>query len=151
MFRKIWTHPRMLRYKSDRHEKTVQWDHNEIQTTWWKPFFPKIERNNIKHSNKLMLLFSILAECEACGEKLLVFSPSLLSLDLIEPFLKLIDENTRNPNPKAKLGGFTGNWKRNFDYLRLDGDTNAKIRDDMCEKFNKDKQVRFVFQADCAR
>lgn len=89
-----------------------------------------------------MLLFSILAECKACGDKLLVFSQSLFSLDVIEQFLAMIDENTQNPNPKAKLGGFSGSWKPGVDYFRLDGSTNIKTRDANCKKFNSDENLQ---------
>lgn len=107
---------------------------------------PEEELNNIEHSGKLMLLFSILAECEACGDKLLVFSQSLFSLDVIEHFLAMIDENTQNPNAEAKLGGFSGSWTRGVDYFRLDGSTNIETRNANCNNFNSDEnsQARFV-------
>lgn len=107
---------------------------------------PEEELNNIEHSSKLMLLFSILAECEACGDKLLVFSQSLFSLDVIENFLAMIDENTQNPNAEAKLGGFTGSWTRGLDYFRLDGSTNIETRNANCNNFNSEEnsQARFV-------
>lgn len=112
------------------------------------PLCPEEELSNIEHSGKFMLLFAILAECKACGEKLLVFSQSLSSLDVIEHFLKMIDENTQNPNPNAKLGGFTGNWKRGVDYFRLDGSTNINTRNANCNKFNSEvnSQARFVIK-----
>lgn len=100
---------------------------------------PEEELNNIEYSSKLMLLFSILAECEACGDKLLVFSQSLFSLDVIEHFLAMIDENTQNPNPDAKLGGFTGSWTRGIDYFRLDGSTNIETRNANCNNFNSEE------------
>lgn len=100
---------------------------------------PEEELNNIEHSSKLMLLFSILAECEACGDKLLVFSQSLFSLDVIEHFLAMIDDNTQNPNPEAKLGGFTGSWSRGVDYFRLDGSTNIETRNANCNNFNSEE------------
>lgn len=110
------------------------------------PLCPEEELNNVEQSAKLMLLFSILAECEACGDKLLVFSQSLFSLDVIEHFLAMIDENTQNPNPDAKLGGFTGSWTRGVDYFRLDGSTNIETRNANCINFNSEdnSQARFV-------
>lgn len=98
--------------------------------------------NNIEHSGKLMLLFSVLAECEAIGDKLLVFSQSLFSLDVIEHFLHMIDENTQNPNPDAKLGGFTGSWALGLDYFRLDGSTNIEARNASCKAFNREDNPR---------
>lgn len=117
----------------------------ENPTEWWMPLCPEEELNNIEYSGKLMLLFSILAECEACGDKLLVFSQSLFSLDVIEHFLAMIDENTQNPNPDAKLGGFTGSWSRGLDYFRLDGSTNIETRNANCINFNNDENSRARF------
>lgn len=91
-----------------------------------------------------MLQFSILAECEKCGDKLLVFSQSLYSLDVIEDFLAIINKNTKKPNPDAKLGGFSGSWTLGVNYLRLDGSTKAEARNAYCNAFNNGKQTRFV-------
>lgn len=111
-------------------------------TEWWMQMVPEEELNNLEYSGKLMLLFSILAECEACGDKLLVFSQSLFSLDVIEHFLGMIDENTQNPSDTAKLGGFTGSWARGIDYFRLDGSTNIETRNMNCNSFNSDSNSR---------
>lgn len=111
-------------------------------TEWWMPMVPEDELNNLEYSGKLILLFSILAECEACGDKLLVFSQSLFSLDVIEHFLAMIDENTQNPSESAKLGGFTGSWARGIDYFRLDGSTNIETRNINCNVFNSDANSR---------
>lgn len=42
----------------------------ENPTEWWMQICPEEELNNIEHSSKLMLLMSILEECEAIGDKL---------------------------------------------------------------------------------
>ena len=47
----------------------------------------------LEHSGKLVLLMDILRQCELIGDKVLVFSQSLVSLDLIEEFL--LAENDR--------------------------------------------------------
>lgn len=48
----------------------------------------------IEHGGKLVLLMDILNQCAFIGDKVLVFSQSLASLNLIEEFLAL--ENERN-------------------------------------------------------
>lgn len=114
----------------------------ENPTEWWMPMCPEEELNNLEHSGKLMLLFSILAECEAIGDKLLVFSQSLFSLDVIEHFLFMINDNTKNPSPDAKLGGCTGSWTAGRDYFRLDGSTPIESRNAACNSFNHETNTR---------
>ena len=63
--------------------------------------------------------------CEERGEKLLVFSQSLLSLDLIEEFLgqctALVNQGL--PSPAGR-----GKWEKNQDYFRMDGATSGMKR-----------------------
>ena len=60
---------------------------------WWSQFLkdPEDEENellNVELGSKMILLMDILKESYLIGDKVLVFSQSLLSLDLIETFLK---------------------------------------------------------------
>lgn len=124
----------------------VEAPRDENPTDWWMPLCPQEELSDLEHSGKLVLLFSALAMCEQLGDKLVVFSQSLLSLDLIEHFLQLIDENTRKPNEHAMLGRFKGSWQKGIHYFRLDGKTGSKDRDRYCKKFNEtdNKTARLV-------
>ena len=56
---------------------------------WWSQFVTDDDMTRIEHSGKLILLMDILRQCELIGDKVLVFSQSLVSLDLIQEFLKL--------------------------------------------------------------
>lgn len=114
----------------------------ENPTEWWMSLCNDDDLNNVEHSGKLMLLFSLLAECEAIGDKVLVFSQSLFSLDVIEHFLAMIDDNTQNPNPEMKLAGFTGSWAAGLDYFRLDGSTPIEARNAACIEFNREENTR---------
>lgn len=140
-----------IAYQSSRHTRTtnksldmepIENPKGENPTEWWMPMCPETELNTLDHSGKLLILFSILAECEAIGEKLLVFSQSLFSLDVIEHFLSMIDENTRNPDPLAKVGGCTGTWTEGLDYFRLDGSTPIETRNVACNRFNQKDNTR---------
>lgn len=124
---------------------------------------PEDELDILKHSGKLMVLFSLLEECEQIGDKLLVFSQSLYSLDVIEHFLQKINECTQRLNrakkskiaydeddPEAddedeelkKLGGYKGLWTQGLDYFRLDGSTNIENRNTACKYFNREDTPR---------
>lgn len=61
----------------------------------------------IENSAKMEILFCIIKESIALGDRLLVFSQSLITLDLIEQFLQM------NVVP-----GDTEKWSRNTSYFR---------------------------------
>ncbi|XP_027203767.2 transcriptional regulator ATRX homolog isoform X2 [Dermatophagoides pteronyssinus] len=60
----------------------------------------------IESSVKFTIAFAILDYCQKIGDKLLIFSQSLRTLDLIEKSLKSIKG---------------GEWKKGIDYFRIDG------------------------------
>ncbi|GFG39285.1 hypothetical protein Cfor_02210, partial [Coptotermes formosanus] len=109
---------------------------------WWKQFIEGDEIENIKCSGKLVLLFSILRECEKIGDKVLVFSQSLYSLDLIEYFLACVDTATQASETKESLDNNTGSWSLGLDYFRLDGSTSAENRSIWCRAFNREDNHR---------
>ena len=67
---------------------------------------------NVELGNKMVLLMDILKESYLIGDKVLVFSQSLLSLDLIEKFLSV-----------AAYDDTYGTWNHGKDYFRMDGST----------------------------
>ncbi|XP_055698952.1 transcriptional regulator ATRX homolog isoform X2 [Phlebotomus papatasi] len=109
----------------------------ENPTEWWVDMVPEADLDNLKVSGKLMLLFSILEECEAIGDKLLVFSQSLFSLDVIEHFLALVDDNEQAKKSNPLLAGFAGSWALGLDYFRLDGSTTIENRNIAIKAFNR--------------
>ena len=72
----------------------------------------------------------------------LVFSQSLLSLDLIELFLSYKDEEAEAEAEKAKKGQKVKYWKKDEDYLRMDGSTGAQSRSKFTANFNNAKNSR---------
>lgn len=68
---------------------------------WWSHLVPSDTIDRIEHSGKLVLLLDILRQCQLIGDKLLVFSQSLTSLDLIEEFLAI--EDLRNQATSAEV------------------------------------------------
>lgn len=80
-------------------------------------------------SGKLLFLFELLKQTEQLNEKVLVFSQSLLTLDLIEVFLS---------EPQF------GDWEPGVDYYRLDGSTSASARSANMSEFNNCGNDRYA-------
>jgi RAD54-like protein 2 len=98
-----------------------------LSLDWAMPIFQNYEPGVLENGVKFEILFEIIKESVACNDKLLVFSQSLLSLDLIETFL----------SQKFK-------WLKNEQYYRLDGSTTGLEREKLVNKFNAKPEV-FVF------
>lgn len=69
----------------------------------------------------------------------MVFSQSLYSLDVIEHFLNVIDEQTQKDPLHSS---FTGSWTQGQDYFRLDGSTPVESRNAFCKHFNSPANPR---------
>ena len=86
----------------------------------------------------MILLMDILKEAETVGDKVLVFSQSLLSLDLIQEFLRTIDEsNDKGGYGAGDMESYLGSWQESRDYYRMDGSTPPDVRKRWCNYFNK--------------
>lgn len=73
----------------------------------------------------------------------LVFSQSLLALDMMEDFLELIDRGELEmPSTEDPLPLPFKQWKRDRDYLRLDGSTSPDARKNLCKAFNSTSNER---------
>nr|XP_023016446.1 uncharacterized protein LOC111505806 [Leptinotarsa decemlineata] len=84
----------------------------------------------IENSAKMEILFCIIKESIALGDRLLVFSQSLITLDLIEQFLQM-----------SRVPGETFNWAKNTSYYRLDGSTSALEREKLINEFNSNPKI----------
>ena len=72
---------------------------------------------------KVMLTLQLLREAVTADEKVLLFSQSLETLEVLENVLQ------RTPSPRAGRGAEnTGGWQEGLDYLRLDGQTSSDER-----------------------
>ncbi|CAJ1064215.1 transcriptional regulator ATRX-like isoform X1 [Xyrichtys novacula] len=103
---------------------------------WFNNLLSQTDAKIMEHSGKMVLLFEILRMAEYLGDKVLVFSQSLTSLDLIEDFLKA-SHHARGPESSK-----VGSWIKNIDYYRLDGSTSAVLRTKWSDQFNYDKNQR---------
>uniref|UniRef100_A0A2M4A3R9 Putative transcription regulator xnp/atrx dead-box superfamily protein n=1 Tax=Anopheles triannulatus TaxID=58253 RepID=A0A2M4A3R9_9DIPT len=125
-------------------EESPELSKPENPTEWWMQMCPESELDNLEHSGKLVLLMEILKECETIGDKLLVFSQSLYSLDVIEHFLSLLDDNAQKDEEDrdAILSKYPCSWSLGLDYFRLDGSTSIDNRNDACKVFNDENNTR---------
>uniref|UniRef100_T1IWW8 ATP-dependent helicase ATRX n=1 Tax=Strigamia maritima TaxID=126957 RepID=T1IWW8_STRMM len=107
-------------------------DFNGPSKEWWTEIVSEEDAEKNEASGKIVLLFDILQECEAIGDKVLVFSQSLLSLELIERTLAIQEDG---PNGSR--------WVKGVDYFRMDGSTSAETRKRCTEVFNdEDSRVK---------
>lgn len=77
------------------------------------------------------------------GDKVVVFSQCLKTLDYIESVIKLPDWGSRIPGLKrfSKNGQTFGGWKIGRDYLRIDGSVSAFERGNLINQFNDQKKI----------
>ncbi|KAE8662602.1 Protein CHROMATIN REMODELING 20 [Hibiscus syriacus] len=111
------------------HEKN---DYAFIQKGWWRDILHQNIYKELDYSGKMVLLLDIITMCSDVGDKALVFSQSIPTLDLIELYL------SRLPS-RGKKGKF---WKKGKDWYRLDGKTESSERQKLVERFNEPTNSR---------
>lgn len=116
-----------------------------LQRDWWTRYVTDEDLESVLPSNKLVLLFEILKECEKKQEKCLVFSSYVQVLNVVQFFLKQIDQQTRTKEKQPGLESFHGRWQRGSDYYYLDGSTPHELRHEMITAFNKPKNKTRMF------
>merc|ERR1719331_982500 len=106
---------------------------------WWNQFLDEEQNlDDITFGSKMVLLMDILKESAMIGDKVLVFSQSILSLDLIEEFLgKVNDAHESAKGKDSALSGYLDTWIPGKDYYRMDGSTPADTRKIWCKFFNR--------------
>lgn len=104
---------------------------SKLDYDWAKPVFVNYTPNCLENSYKMSLLFTMIDQIVSKSERLLLFSQSLLTLNLIEKFLA-----------ERKVPGKTQKWKLNLNYYRLDGSTSSTDRDRLINTFNSDTNVK---------
>lgn len=127
---------------------------------WWYRLYKEEYDWSVEVGCKLEVLLHILKKCNDIGDKMLIFTQSLLSLDLLERFLGemhrqwLIHQDEANhqspesgscarPDLSAYFSDIGENtWIRGFDYERLDGSMNAVVRKQIQHRFNHPANTR---------
>uniref|UniRef100_A0A0M3IYF2 Helicase ARIP4 n=1 Tax=Anisakis simplex TaxID=6269 RepID=A0A0M3IYF2_ANISI len=88
----------------------------------------------IENGYKMAISLEIIRKANQIGDKVLLFSQSLLTLNLIERFLERFSK-------VEKEDGTEEPWKRNRTFLRFDGSTSASEREKLINRFNNDPGV----------
>ena len=165
---KIWNHPEILfditkRCCSDSDlNRSLFEDEEDRQSRREDPkdFYnlvtdPKMIRNCFKgykpklleNGPKFLILFDILEISVSMGEKVLVFSQSIPTLNLLEDFLHktYVPNQTFNKNASIQkpISYSTQLWKLNYNYFRLDGSSGSLNRHKMISDFNNPKLDQF--------
>ncbi len=105
-----------------------------FETGWTNKILENYEPHILNNGAKLMVAFSLIEQSILAGDKILMFSQSLLSLNLIEEFLK----KTYVPKTNKK-------WAKNINYFRLDGSTCGSERERLIKEFNKPSNELWLF------
>lgn len=103
---------------------------NKVVERWWSSLISEDMEFDINMSGKLIVLEKILKLCAERGDKLLLFSQSLFTLDLVEIFLEKLTKEKKDK------------WKKEEDYFRLDGQTDVNKRQHDVDKFNDERNRR---------
>ncbi|KAM3726005.1 Transcriptional regulator ATRX [Dirofilaria immitis] len=90
----------------------------------------------LENGYKMVVSLTIIEQAVMNGEKVLLFSQSLLTLNQIERFLET--------SSCVTIGNEKLRWKKNTNYYRFDGSTTATERERLITRFNQDSNV-FLF------
>ncbi|KAI3776396.1 hypothetical protein L1987_46177 [Smallanthus sonchifolius] len=102
-----------------------------FKENWWGDLV--IENGyEAENSGKMVLLLDILTLCSDAGDKALVFSQSLPTLDLIEHHISKLPRNGKSRKC----------WRKGKDWYRLDGRTEGSERQKLVENFNDPSNKR---------
>ncbi|XP_078494197.1 uncharacterized protein LOC778547 isoform X2 [Ciona intestinalis] len=110
---------------------------------WFEKVMPSdnLLYDSVEMSGKITLLMSILKSSTMMGDKVVLFSQSLLTLDLIEDILRYVtmhaDDNTRSPTGVRIM-----KWYKDVDYYRMDGSTKNERRKMFIDQFNNESDTR---------
>ncbi|KAL5224296.1 hypothetical protein ABZP36_010935 [Zizania latifolia] len=102
------------------------------ESNWWENLLDENAYKEVDYSGKMVLLLDILSTCSELGDKAVVFSQSLSTLDLVEFYLSKLQI-------KGKDGKY---WKQGKDWYRLDGSTPSSERQSLVERFNDPENIR---------
>lgn len=105
--------------------------------TWAEPIVANYKPGLLQNGLKMLLFFEIVEQTIKKGDRLLVFSHSLFTLDIIEKFLS----QRSVPKTENQTDSRTEKWSKGNNYYRIDGSTSANEREKLINSFNKNSSV----------
>uniref|UniRef100_A0A915DZK8 Uncharacterized protein n=1 Tax=Ditylenchus dipsaci TaxID=166011 RepID=A0A915DZK8_9BILA len=100
---------------------------NSIKFDWAEEILRNYISGALENSAKMVIAMEIINETMRRGEKILLFS--VLTLDLFENYLKQYQKEGQEQ------------WRKNVNYCRFDGSTNASDRERFINRFNHDPDL----------
>lgn len=88
---------------------------------------------DVQNGYKMVVLLHVLEYAKAIGDKVLVFSTCLRTLDYIESVLQRPNWKSLVPSLEDEL---IGAYEKNEDYLRIDGSVGSGERGEIVTQFN---------------
>ncbi|XP_054711229.1 transcriptional regulator ATRX homolog [Uloborus diversus] len=127
------------RSRRDKDDEIGEAPEEEVEEAkqWFDSYITPEDRFKLNLSGKMILLIEILKECEVIGDKVIVFSTSLLTLDMIEDILS--GDDAAEEMDQENL---SGSWIKGRDYFRMDGSTSADFRKSYIDMFNNPENER---------
>ncbi|XP_026841790.1 helicase ARIP4 [Drosophila persimilis] len=104
---------------------------DEFSCSWAVDLMRNYVAGQIENSPKMEIFFCILKESMQFGDRILLFSQSLLTLNILEGYLKT-----------SYVPGTNQFWTRSYSYFRLDGSTSSQERERLVNEFNANSQVK---------
>ncbi|XP_034652304.1 helicase ARIP4 [Drosophila subobscura] len=104
---------------------------DEFSCSWAVDLMRNYVAGQIENSPKMEIFFCILKESMQFGDRILLFSQSLLTLNILEGYLKT-----------SYVPGTNQLWAKHFSYFRLDGSTSSQERERLVNEFNANSQVK---------
>lgn len=114
-------------------------EEEDLRSEWMDVYREVLEHLTADATGKMSFLSKLLREAGACGDKVLVFSQSLLVLDLIEDMLS---QSKKRGTGIVDARGRVRKWQCGLDYFRLDGSTSSDKRKKDIDKFNLSRKAR---------
>ena len=110
----------------------------EDEEKWWKSVYEKNpDFNDLNAGGKLILLLQILCHADMIGDKVVVFTQCLKTMDFLERVLQSPNWGSQVPAiATLSPGRQWGNWRKSREYLRIDGATSASDRGNLVNEFN---------------